>query len=593
MSTKPLRVRRSLIDIYNDFKNGKPSELEKLMVAWQFIKNLPANDPNSFMTLGGYHGEPFTWRGSYDGNYWGGYCNHGNIFFPTWHRVYLHKLEKALQSVPGCESVMLPYWDQTYKVMKDGKLTFLGVPSILTDNFFTFSDGTTISNPLKSFKLPVGLYDWIEKDAYSKPEGYETVRFPLSGLIGTPADRMASENYNMAFYIPGTTTINEQLTSTMLNENVTGWLSGSVEIHEGFDPSKPYVPEGSFRGGIDEMYHRCLLNPYYTTFSNNTSRNELNKTDKNAQSLESPHGSIHLAVGGINAPGQDANSAGATDANGDMGENETAGLDPIFFFHHCNVDRIFWMWQVRHKSTDKLDLTVPGWEGPGVYPGQNNVNNQPPVGYEQEEQLTLESPLYPFKMVENGVERNFCTNDVINIEKQLGFRYESLSLDNNDGAPETIKAIAKLRGLKALAPKSDKALVINGINRAKINGSFVLSAFATIDGNRYFIGSEPVLSRWKVTACKNCMTNLEVTATFSLSDFTEDEIARAIFDVQINGRKHNDAEFAKFTVTNNANATRMLTAANVTTAKFMNLMAKPAEAQVPAAHSKAFHLSVV
>jgi tyrosinase len=276
-----------------------------------------------------------------------------------------------------------------------------------------------------------------------------------------------------------------------------------------------------------------------------------------------------------------------------MGENETAGLDPIFFFHHCNVDRIFWMWQVRHKSTDELDLTVPGWEGPGVYPGQNNVNNQPPVGYEQEEQLTMESPLYPFKLVENGVERNFCSADVVNIEKQLGLKYESLSLDNNDGESATIKAIAKLRGLKALAPKSDKALVIDGINRAKINGSFVLSAFATIDGNRYFIGSEPVLSRWKVTACKNCMTNLEVTATFSLADFTEDEINRAIFDVQINGRKHNDVEFNKFTVTNNANATRMLSAANATTAKFMNLMAAPAAAQVPTAHSKAFHLSVV
>lgn len=592
MSTKqPLRVRRSLIDLQNDFKNGKPAELEKLMIAWQFIKNLPATDPNSFMSLGGFHGEPFIWRGSYDGNYWGGYCNHGNIFFPTWHRVYLHKLEMALQSVPGCESVMLPYWDQTYKIMVDGKLTFLGVPSVLTDEYFTFSDGTTIPNPLKSFKLPVALNDWIEKDAYSKPEGYETVRFPLSGLVGTPADRMASENYNMAFNITGTNVVDHKKTSAMLNENVTGWLSGSVEIHEGFDPTKPYVPEGSFRGGIDEAYHRCLDNPHYTTFSNNTSRNELNKTDKTAQSLESPHGSIHLAVGGIAAPGQDANSAVASDANGDMGENETAGLDPIFFFHHCNVDRIFWMWQVRHKSTNKLDLTVPGWAGPGVYPGLNNVDNQPPVGYEPEEELTMESPLYPFKLIDNGVERNFRSADVVNIEKQLGFTYESLSLDNNDGEPGTIKAIAALRGLKAKVAKSDKALVINGINRAKINGSFVLSAFATIDGTRYFIGSEPVLSRWKVTACKNCMTNLEVTATFSLSDFTDDQLSRAIFDVQINGRKHNDAEFAKFSITNNANATKALSAAGAPIEVFKNLAKTEAPAQV--VHSKAFHLSVV
>jgi len=274
-----------------------------------------------------------------------------------------------------------------------------------------------------------------------------------------------------------------------------------------------------------------------------------------------------------------------------MGENESAGLDPIFFFHHCNVDRIFWMWQVKHKSTDQLDLAVPGWAGPGVYPGLNNTGGQPPVGYEPEEELTLESPLYPFKSVENGVERHYRSADAINIETQLGFKYESLSLDNNDGVPETVKAITALRGLKAIVAKSDKALVINGINRAKINGSFVLSVFATIDGNRYFIGSEPVLSRWKVTACKNCMTNLEVTATISLADFTDDQIGRAIFDVQINGRKHNETEFAKFTITNNANATKMLSAAGAPTSAFVSLT--KASSPAPVAHSKAFHLSVV
>lgn len=29
-------------------------------------------------------------------------------------------------------------------------------------------------------------------------------------------------------------------------------------------------------------------------------------------------------------------------SHGDMGENETAAFDPIFFFHHCNIDRMFW-----------------------------------------------------------------------------------------------------------------------------------------------------------------------------------------------------------------------------------------------------------
>lgn len=370
MTTTQLRVRRSIQDIYNDFKSGEDTTtLEKLMVAWQYIKALPPSDPNSFMTLGGFHGEPFAGRGSYDtANYWGGYCNHGNILFPTWHRIYLYKLEKALQSVPGCESVMLPYWDQTYKIVKNGKLTYLGVPSILTDEYFTFTDGATIPNPLKSFTLPMALQDSEEANFYAKPNGYETVRYPLSGLVGTTPDRAATEVNNSAYYIPGTTVIDNNLTTSLLNANVIGWLNGTVDEPTGLAPGGADIPLSKIIGGIDKNYHTSLEAPCYTVFSNATSQGQWNKDHPTAltQALESPHGEIHLAVGGINTPFQDADTTPsiqfiAADANGDMGENETAGLDPIFFFHHCNVDRIFWIWQTNHRSTDKLDITVPGW----------------------------------------------------------------------------------------------------------------------------------------------------------------------------------------------------------------------------------------
>ena len=44
--------------------------------------------------------------------YWGGYCNHGNVLFPTWHRAYLLRLEDALRSILGCADVTLPFWDE-------------------------------------------------------------------------------------------------------------------------------------------------------------------------------------------------------------------------------------------------------------------------------------------------------------------------------------------------------------------------------------------------------------------------------------------------------------------------------------------------
>lgn len=35
---------------------------------------------------------------------------------------------------------------------------------------------------------------------------------------------------------------------------------------------------------------------------------------------------------------------------GDMSDSTTAAFDPIFFAHHCMIDRVWYLWQVRHGS---------------------------------------------------------------------------------------------------------------------------------------------------------------------------------------------------------------------------------------------------
>jgi tyrosinase len=55
--------------------------------------------------------------------------------------------------------------------------------------------------------------------------------------------------------------------------------------------------------------------------------------------LEGYHDEIHGWVGGT------------------MSDILTAGFDPLFHAHHANVDRIFWIWQLRHgNSTIPLEL---------------------------------------------------------------------------------------------------------------------------------------------------------------------------------------------------------------------------------------------
>lgn len=55
---------------------------------------------------------------------------------------------------------------------------------------------------------------------------------------------------------------------------------------------------------------------------------------------QTPHNDIHVLVGG---------------SGGLMGNPDTAALDPIFWLHHANVDRLWWVWAADAAHTDPTD----------------------------------------------------------------------------------------------------------------------------------------------------------------------------------------------------------------------------------------------
>ena len=220
-----LKVRRSLTELQKEYDQGNKKPLLDLMRAWQGIKDLPYQDLRSFFALSGYHGEPFRGPGQYSSSFWGGYCNHGNVLFPTWHRVYCLKIEEALQSIPGCEDVMLPYWDQTAKHLDEdtGEMVIKGIPWALTRATIENENGQSVPNPLLSFQFPVEVLDQVpsDKSEFTRPKGYQTVRYPLSGLVGDEDMRKQSEAHNQQY--PDYTT-NVQL----LDKNVVAWLTNTL-----------------------------------------------------------------------------------------------------------------------------------------------------------------------------------------------------------------------------------------------------------------------------------------------------------------------------------------------------------------------------
>ncbi len=532
------RIRRSIMELQHDYEQGNKKPLEDLMRAWKGIKELKYDDPRSFFMLAGYHGEPFRGAGYGNGTFWGGYCNHGNVLFPTWHRVYCLKLEEALQSIPGCASVMLPYWDETVRVpdKKTKEPQYQAIPWAFTRKTFEL-DGVEIPNPLRSFVLPLAIADNISDGeslaigggVYSKYLGYETVRYPLSGLVGTPEAKAASEKHNARY--------SDAQAVDLLNQNVLAWLDDTLVI-DGKKHAQGF--------GVATQYARCLDAPNYTLFSNTTSAQQWNSIRKEGEPvvvpLEEPHNHIHLALGGFDLPlvYKQSDFSPVEGANGDMGENDTAAMDPIFYFHHCNIDRVFWLWQKKHAKkgyTDRLDLIAE-------YPGTNSTDNQGPTpGVPSNQWLTLETPLTPFKKREGNSERPYTSLDCVNIEKQLGYTYSPGSLEHDD----------HLLAAVAATPTSTKALSVSRINKAPIKGSFLVAAYRLGEGGKkQLIGLKAVLNRWDSGFCANCQTHLEIKAAFPIPEVlaspaeasdSKSEIDN--FTVEIIGRDHSMVHLAK------------------------------------------------
>ncbi|KAE8154968.1 hypothetical protein BDV25DRAFT_135307 [Aspergillus avenaceus] len=487
-------------------------ELDKLIKAFKGIQDKHPEDPDSFFHIAGYHGQPFRGAGYENSDWWGGYCHHGNVLFPTWHRAYLWRLEKALQTVPGCGDVTIPFWNQ----VKDDE-----IPPIFLKRRYEFQNKDKIDNPLYSYKLQRGFYDKLARTVKAEQENgadqapeeqlvdygkffhYETVRYPYSGLVG-PQDIRTTELHNEVISQLGDETVNG-----LLNLRICQWLQGTNRTP-----------------GIRTQYNQCLRAPNYTVFSNTTSATKYNDDHSPHSSglaeceeplvcpIEKPHNGMHLAVGGYDM----ADNRDYSGANGDMGENDTASFDPIFFFHHCFIDLVFWSWQVSKGKTEKLEITP-------FYPGTNSVDSQGPTpGMLAGEWLSMKTPLHPFmKYEDNNTQLPFTSEDVVDISR-LGYSYDKSDILQPHKEDERQTLITS-------------TLRVSGIDRGLIAGSFVILVcekasqdLKSEEQKPKVVGYEPVFSRWHVAGCANCRNSLSVTFHAPIAKVTSATTGEKLLD---------------------------------------------------------------
>jgi len=504
-----IRVRRSIQKLQEDYENNKNNELVLLLKALATLQKEPLRElqkrlleemeglPSNvdfFGRMAGIHGLSFVKNSSQ-------YCEHRTVLFPTWHRAYLFTLEEGLRSVPGCENVTLPYWDPFYK-----EPTSTPVPWVFTQPEIDLRDGNPpIKNPLYSYTFPhaIDAQDLVE----AKPKGYETVRYPLSGLAGTEAARQFSREQNREY--DSVKQVEE------LNLNINRWLDG---------------PSTELRYGIRDKYADCLKEESYYYFSHRTEKAPL----RFVVPLESPHDQMHMAVGGF-APDFEVENNEAKErvskrkelmlqdpayqtkkySFGDMQFVPLAAFDPIFWFHHCYVDFIFSQWQKAHNQIKFEDLVIRA-EGPNKEADEKKARED------------LQRPLKPFLKKDGTVYKSAdCTNT-----KDLGYDYEESA---------SLQSFTSLQHELA-KPNKVRLIVVQNINRAGIKGPFVVQVRHR--ETEQIVWEEAVFNRMNIENCPTCQENLVFGFSFpySLRDCEvhfDDNQLRKEFEVSFGGQaKH-------------------------------------------------------
>ncbi|MCJ1392937.1 hypothetical protein MMC18_005809 [Xylographa bjoerkii] len=358
--------------------------------------NVNESEVLSYFQVAGIHGRPYIdWNNvpGVSGQQWEGYCTHSSILFLPWHRPYLALYEQILYSAiqqiasrysgdaqtkyqQAASTFRLPYWDWATTPPDTSFPQSMG-SSDSVDVVVPGGDGSpvtkSIPNPLYSYSPDL---NYINKGSWfaSPYDGWgSTFRYPTQDDSGNIVSQDASV----------TAALDNQAQS--IQQNV-------------------YLIMGSYNN--------------FAAFSNTA-------WDQTGQpgaygSLEDIHDNIHGTVGGSTPIGA-----------GHMSILDYAAFDPVFWLHHCNVDRLFAMWQAINPNS----YVVPKSDQAGTYTEPSNFTED------------INTPLKPFYQ---NADKEFWTS--ANVVKTGTFQYaypetQEWSFPNNQAYQSSVRtAINALYG---------------------------------------------------------------------------------------------------------------------------------------------------
>ncbi|KAL2172055.1 hypothetical protein VTG60DRAFT_425 [Thermothelomyces hinnuleus] len=411
----------------------------------------------SYYGLAGIRGMPHqTWGGvePVTGNENTGYCTHSSVLFPTWHRAYMALYEKVLHDLI---QMIATFWPDSERQRYENAARRFRLP---------YWDWAASPPPGQSV-LPksIGGSPFVDVNG---PNGLQRIANPLFSYQFNPLDQKAFESSPWNVW-----------TRTLRSPSSGGpdAQSNNTLVALNLDQNRASI--------VQRLYDLFSNNDNYTLFSNNA-------MGEQAESVESLHDTIHSLVGGL-WPSQ------SVPQPGHMTYIQWSAFDPLFFLHHCMVDRIFALWQAIHPNT---------W-----VPSSQALLDSYTIRRGQS--IDSSTALAPFFSNDNGT---FWTSDGVRDHTRFGYTYAELlrgpdtgSSNNNLLAASQIRivkqAVNRMYGsfspaflfLEELRTQGGAAVVGAGFRNnhrktAPRHGLLESKIFvAGGNGNRYY--------QWKVDVC--------------------------------------------------------------------------------------------
>ena len=246
-------------------------------------------------------------------------CPHGNWWFFVWHRGYLGWFEQTLRAASGNPDFAIPYWDWTES------------PRIPAGMFHDVLDP---SNPpynpfIKDYQT---FYDYMNPALEAWWKGF------------TPAQLQELNTRMMA--------TPQSLWTQVKGDPTNGAMFATTPYARYIKAKNPDLDENTKKMVAPDMVRSGLAPTAFTNF------NSIQTPSHNTQPAGSsvfgilegnPHNKVHNNIGGV---GHLTNPLDF----GYMADN-LSPVDPIFFLHHSNMDRL---WDVWTRKQQKLGLpTLP------------------------------------------------------------------------------------------------------------------------------------------------------------------------------------------------------------------------------------------